>query len=145
VYDHFATEYEYADGRRVQSQARQIENCADNVSEWAIGTKGIADCNGTIKTADSEWKYSGKRNNSYEQEHVDLINSIQEGKPLNEGRTSGESTLMAIMGRESAYAGQTVTREQVLNSKQSFILEKYDVNASLPKWEVAIPGKYKLI
>jgi hypothetical protein len=36
------------------------------------------------------------------QEHQDLIESIRAGKPLNEAQAVAESTLMAIMGRESA-------------------------------------------
>ena len=51
------------------------------------------------------------------QEHIDLIESIRTGKPLNELKNVAESTLTAIMGRMSAYTGKAVTWEQALNSK----------------------------
>jgi hypothetical protein len=34
----------------------------------------------------------------YQQEHLDLIESIRAGTPLNEAKTSHESTLTGIMG-----------------------------------------------
>ena len=46
--------------------------------------------------------------NPYVQEHIDLINSIFDKKPLNEAKQVAESTLTAIMGRISAYTGQKV-------------------------------------
>ena len=52
-----------------------------------------------------------------------------------------ESTLMAIMGRMAAYTGQTVTREQVLNSQLDLSPKAYewgDVETAFS--EVAIPG-----
>ena len=41
IFDHFAVEYEYP-GRRARptSQCRQIDGCANNVSETIVGTKG---------------------------------------------------------------------------------------------------------
>ena len=46
--------------------------------------------------------------NPYVQEHIDLLNSILEDKPINEARNVAESTMTAIMGRISAYTGQMV-------------------------------------
>ena len=76
------------------------------------------------------------------QEHQDLIESIRAGKPLNEAQAVAESTLMAIMGRESAYSGLIVEWEQVLNSKARLGPEKYEFGA-LPFPKVAIPGEYQ--
>ena len=49
----------------------------------------------------------------YLQEHTDLIESIRKGEPLNELKTVAESTLTAIMGRESAYTGKVVTWDDI--------------------------------
>jgi len=141
VYDHFATEFEYANGMRMFSQCRQIYDCANNVSEAVVGTKGSSNCSDTIR-AGQEWRYSGPKSNPYEQEHVDLIESIRNGKPLNEARAAAESTLMGIMGRVSAYSGNTVMWDQVLNSKQDLMPAKLEF-APMPLPEVAIPGKYR--
>ena len=49
----------------------------------------------------------GGAEDTYVQEHTDLIASIRDGKPLNELKQVAESTLTAIMGRMSAYTGNT--------------------------------------
>ncbi len=141
IYDHFATEFEYANGMRLFSQCRQINGCAGNVSEAVVGTKGTSNCAGWTK-AGQEWKFDGPTPNPYEQEHIDLIESIRAGKPLNEAKECAEATLMGIMGRVSAYSGRTVTWEQVLNSKQNLSPAKWEFG-DIPVPKVAIPGKYQ--
>ncbi|MBM3852881.1 MAG: hypothetical protein FJ399_06960 [Verrucomicrobia bacterium] len=53
------------------------------------------------------------------QEHVDLIRSIREGRPLSEAREMAEATLTAIMGRISAYTGQIVRWADLTGNKSS--------------------------
>ena len=146
IYDHFAVEYEYPNGARMFSQCRQMSGCADRVQEDFTGTKGSASCQGgrhfIFPKAGERWRFTGQDTNAYQQEHQDLIASIRAGQPLNEARSVAESTLTAIMGRESAYSGQTIDWEQALNSTLRLGPEKYEFG-SLPFPEVAIPGKYK--
>src|SRR5207248_9377546 len=40
IYDHFAVEYTYPNGMVMQSYCRQINGCAENVSEALVGTRG---------------------------------------------------------------------------------------------------------
>jgi predicted dehydrogenase len=141
VYDHFATEFEYASGLHMFSQCRQINDCTNNVSEAVLGTKGFSNCSDLIR-AGQEWRYNGPKPNPYEQEHIDLIQSIRNGTPLNEARATAESTLMGIMGRVSAYTGKSVTWDQVLNSSQDLMPAELAFGP-MPVAEVAIPGKYK--
>ncbi len=115
IYDHFAVEYEYPNGVRVQSMCRQISDTATRVGENLIGTKGTSNASGSIRGA-NPWRFDGKRTNPYVQEHTDLIESIRAGKPLNEGRQVAESTMVAVMGRMSAYTGKEVTWEQAMES-----------------------------
>lgn len=144
IYDHFAVEYEYKNGTRMFSKCRQMEGCRDNVSEAVAGTKGTSNPNNSIQVkGGTDWKFSGKVRNAYEQEHVDLIKSIREGLKVNEARQVGESTLTAIMGREAAYTGQLVEWDTVLNSTKVWMPEKLEFGP-LPAPEVPVPGKYKL-
>ncbi len=55
----------------------------------------------------------------YVQEHVDLLNSIIEGKPLNEARNVAEATLTAIMGRMSTYTGKLIKWSDMMENKDS--------------------------
>jgi hypothetical protein len=78
-------------------------------------------------------------------EHVDLINSIREGKPLNEAKRIAESTLTGIMGRISAYTGREVSWNWVMNvSKLDLSPAKYELG-NLAVEPVAVPGKTQLI
>ncbi len=142
IYDHFAVEYEYPNGVRVHSTCRQIDGTASRVGENIVGTKGTSNASNSIRGA-NPWRFEGKGNSPYVQEHTDLIASIRAGKPLNEGRQVAESTLTAIMGRLSAYSGQEVTWEQVLNSTLDLMPAKLAFGP-LPVPPVAVPGKTPL-
>ncbi len=142
VYDHFAVEFEYPNGVRVTSMCRQQDGTSSRVSERVVGTKGWSDPSGRIQT-DSLWRYDGATPNPYVQEHTDNIAAIRAGKPLNEGQRIAESTLTAIMGRESCYSGQEVTWDQILNSKLDLRPDELTWGP-LPTPPVAMPGKYRL-
>jgi predicted dehydrogenase len=143
IYDHFAVEFEYPNGVRMFSQCRQINGCEGKVEEYVIGTKGDSNCHGWIRIKNGEnWRFRQADNNPYRQEHEDLIASIRAGAPLNEARHVAESTLTGIIGRESAYSGQSVEWDTAMNSNLRLGPEKYEFG-SLPFPEVAIPGKYK--
>ncbi len=143
IFDHFAIEFEYPGGVWITSTCRQIDNCAGNVSENLVGTRGRSDPSGSI-SGESPWRYEGQSPNPYTQEHVDLIASIRAGTPLNEGKTIADSTLTAIMGRMSAYTGKEVTWEQALASRLDLTPPHYELK-ELPVTEVAMPGRTELI
>jgi len=147
IYDHFAVEYEYPNGARVLSMCRQTEGCSERVSERVVGTNGSTYTDGSTAFIEgpNAYKYEKKSISPYVQEHADLIRSIREGKPLNEGRRVAESTLTAIMGRMSAYTGREIKWDWVMNaSKLDLTPPKYEF-CDLPVAPVAIPGKTKLV
>jgi predicted dehydrogenase len=144
IYDHFAVEFEYPNGVRMFSQCRQINNCDNKVEEAVLGTKGTSNCSNWIQPTEGRpWRFRDPNPNPYEQEHVDLINSIRQGNPINEARSIAESTLTGIMGRESAYSGKTITWDQIWNSTLKLGPQSYTFG-NFPTPPVAIPGKYEL-
>jgi predicted dehydrogenase len=145
IYDHFAVEYEYASGARMFSQCRQINGCEGKVEEAIVGTKGSSNCKDWIRGSNKDLAYRFREAdvNPYQQEHQDLIASIRAGKPLNEAQAVAESTLTGIIGRESAYSGQSVEWDAALNSNTRLGPDKYEFG-SLPFPDVAIPGQYKI-
>ena len=144
IYDHFATEFEYANGMKMVSQCRQMDKTDSKIGEFIAGTKGTSDCKTYIRvTGGQAWRFRDQDVNPYEQEHLDLIESIRAGKPLNEAHETAEATLMGIMGRESAYSGTIVEWDQMLNSTKRLGPDKYEFGA-LPFPEVAVPGQYKV-
>jgi predicted dehydrogenase len=147
IFDHFAVEYEYPEGIITTSQCRQIDGCENNVSEHIVGTKGaytISPGNYRIKGGSGGRVRIPNERNPYEQEHIDLIDSIRSGNPLMELKTVAESTLTAIMGRMSAYTGKAVTWEQALNSKLDLTPKSLEFGP-YPTPAVAVPGETPLI
>jgi predicted dehydrogenase len=147
IFDHFATEliYPSPDPKtfpdvRVLSMCRQIAGCWDDVSEFITGTKGSSNCASHIWGA-SEWRWSDQQENPYVQEHIDLQQSIKEGKgALNETLNVATSTLTAILARTSCYTGREVSWDDLLKSEEKLGPAKYEF-AAYPMPEVARPGK----
>jgi predicted dehydrogenase len=145
IYDNFSIDYEYPGGVHMYSSCRHLAPCASNVSEVAVGTKGVCKVNAfTINGKKVDFKFPEKRGD-YIQEHTDLIESIRNGKPLNELRAVAESTLTAIMGRMAAYTGRPVTWDQALNSQEDTFPKDLDMKGTIPVPPVPVPGKNKLI
>ena len=142
IFDHFGIEFEYENGARVFSMCRQQEGTPSRVGEHIIGTKGTSDGHSTIE-GETNWTYEGEDVNPYVQEHADLVASIREGEPLNEGQRVAESVLTAIMGREAAYTGQEVTWDDVRNANLDLVPGSFEFG-SMPVPEVAEPGKTTL-
>lgn len=143
VYDHFAVEYEYPNGVRMFSQARQIDHTDHNVGEAVVGSAGSSNCQDFIKPKQgTSWRYEGEVTNPYEQEHQDLIASINAGQPINEARSIAESTMTGILGREAAYSGKVISWDEAMKSTTRLGPEKYEFGP-YPVPPVAMPGKYK--
>ena len=144
IFDHFFVEYEYPNGVRVASVCRQTKGCAERVEERIVGTKGVAWSSGKI-TGEKPWIFEGEELNPYVQEHIDLVASIRNGKPLNEGRQIADSTMCAIIGRMSAYTGRAISWEWAMNSsKLDLSPARYEFGPN-PVDAPAIPGVTELV
>lgn len=125
-FDFFSIQYDYADDLHIHSMCRQIDGCYNKVSEHFVGDEGSISGDGSI--TDSRKKITDLIGNQtdftehggpYVQEHIDLLKSILDEKPLNEARNVAESTLTAIMGRISAYTGQVVRWSDLTETENS--------------------------
>jgi len=128
-YDNFSIDYTYENGIHVHSMCRQINGCVNNVSERIQASKGSTNCqNSIIDLAGNEvWKYeypldkdgkpgTGVSVDPYVQEHIDLVTAIRTGKPIIEAENTAIATMVAIMGRISAYTGKETSYEEMMNS-----------------------------
>lgn len=143
IYDHLAIEYEYPNGVRALCMHRQQKGSSNIYTERVIGSKGTADLLSHQLKGETNWKFEQEAPNPYVQEHVDLINSIQSGQPLNEGRRVAESTLTAIMAREAAYTGQELTWEDVLHAEMDLLPPSFAFGEA-PFPRIPMPGKTSL-
>jgi predicted dehydrogenase len=140
IYDHFAVDFEYANGARVMSMCRQIQGTRGRIEEQFIGTRGAGKADGRI-TGRNAWSWQDPEQpvNPYVQEHTDLVASLRSGKPYNELKQVAESTLTAILGREAAYTGQEITWDEMLNADQDLTPPQMAF-APLEIPPVAMPG-----
>lgn len=145
IFDHFGIEFAYPNDIKTISMCRQIAGTTNNVSERVVGTKGWSSCDGHIE-GEHSWHYEGPDPDPYVQEHADLIESIRSGNLLNEGERVAESTLCAIMGRESAYSRKQFKRSYFQSRCTLDLLPASDLKLSDAATldPVPIPGVYQL-
>jgi len=145
IFDHFGVEFFYPGDVRTISTCRQIQDTTTRIGERVVGTKGVSDCCGTIE-GENSWRYEGPNPNPYVVEHADLIKSIRDGNPLNEGQRVAESTLCAIMGRESAYSRRQFNRSWFMSKCTLNLLppDGLKLSDSKPVAPFPVPGKYQL-
>ena len=147
IYDHFNVVYEWQDGVRMFSRCRHWAGTEFDVSDHIYGSQGRADVmkqelydlDGTLI-----WKYEDEPRNPMDVEHEVLFSSIRSGEPVNNGDYMCKSTLMAIAGRMSAYTGQRLTWDQVLESTEDLSPPAYDW-VDIPVPAVAVPGRTKFV
>ena len=142
-FDYFSVDYTFENGIHLHSMCRQIDGCADNVSEYIVGTKGSSNCSDTIYKPDGSiaWQFEGERGKPYVQEHIDLVTAIRTSSPINEARNTAESTLVAIMGRISSYTGRETTWQEMMDSElrlgpTEYAMGPVEIDAIVP-----VPGK----
>lgn len=147
IFDHFSVDYVYPNGVRVMSMCSQIEGTAKVICERVVGAKGrtyTTRGEGYI-AGENPYTFDGEPASGFVEEHADLIKSVRGNAPINEARQVAESTLSVIMGRMSAYTGQKVTWDWVLNkSKLDLRPEKYELG-DLPVRPLPVPGKTPLV
>lgn len=143
IFDHFEVNYLYPNNVRAFIASRQMEGCYNENSDYILGTKG----NCTIGrgplpriTGQTNWTFSGPKNDMYQAEHDALFASIRQNKPINDGQRMATSTMLAIMGRMAAYTGQQITWEEAMNSKEHLFPEKLDWDMKLPVAPMPRPG-----
>ncbi len=141
IYDHFSAVYDFGDGVKGFFSCRQIAGAFRDVSDHAYGTKGIAHLQSHRIEGETNWRYRnpGVPDNMYQNEHNELFASIRAGKPIHNGDYMCRATLLALMGRMSAYTGQEISWNQALESKEDLAPKSYDFIDN-PVKPVAQPG-----
>ena len=151
IYDHFAIEFEFANGIRGFNFSRQQPGCSNRNSIEIMGTLGNAYANmgewAHEITGKNKWVYQGEKNNPYQTQHDEFFASIRSSKPMNDGEFMANSTMVAILGRMVAYSGQTLSWSEAINSNQQLGPDhdqyKWDFKYTSP--EVALPGITKVL
>ncbi|HSQ54262.1 MAG TPA: Gfo/Idh/MocA family oxidoreductase [Gemmata sp.] len=142
IWDHYAVEYEYKNGVKLYSYCRHIPG-ENDVSESVVGSKG------RCFLRDGSWQINhdpiaGASISPYVQEHIDLLNSIRAGKPLNELKNVAESTFTAILGRNASFACKTIKWADALAANDASMPKDLTLQSSLKVRPAPIPGAWRL-
>jgi predicted dehydrogenase len=165
-YDNFSIDFEMENGIHLHSMCRQISGCADNVSEFIQGAKGswtsgdatIRDLAGNViwkygkkaedkaegaKPVETKEEPQFKQHDPYTLEHINWVNHIRKGTPLEMASELAVANVAAIMGRESAYSGAKVTWEQITGSPLDYTPADLDLvkKMDMTGYTVPVPGK----
>jgi len=129
IFDHMACVYEYPNGVRGFSFCRQQANCANEVKDYVLGTRGKVDVMRHQITGDNSWQFpaaQARQEDMYQNEHNEFFRAIRSGTPINNGDYMCKSTMLGIMGRMACYTGQTVTWQQAMESTQDLSPPSYE-------------------
>ncbi len=160
LFDHYAVEYEFADGTRLFAQGRLIANCWGFFGDVIHGTKGSAVLGEGITdpriysdwTRDKGsliWQFEGEKGSHYQNEHNLLFNAIRKDLPYNEAQRCAYAAMTGILGRMAAETGQLITWEDAMASNVQLApgLDDYTMQSEPPvkaddkgDYPIAMPG-----
>jgi predicted dehydrogenase len=144
IYDHISSDFVYPNGVHFSSMCRQYpKTCLKYQDDLVVGTKGRSNCRdmGGTKGKVDVWDHK-----AYMTEHRALVSSIRgDGPYLNYGQMVAESTMTAIMGRESAYSGLEITWDQIMKSQLNLMPEHLDMSMKIQTRPRPVPGVYKFV
>jgi predicted dehydrogenase len=137
IYDHMSSDFTYPNGVHLSSHCRQYpKGVYNNVSDMIVGAQGRSD----------GMDMGGKGINPYVQEHINMVRSIRgDGPYLNYSQPIAESTLTAIMARESAYSGQEITWDQIMSSQLDLMPKAFGYDIKMEPAPLPVPGVYKFV
>jgi myo-inositol 2-dehydrogenase/D-chiro-inositol 1-dehydrogenase len=142
-YDFFSVDYTFDKTVHLHTTIRQISGCANQRDESIVGTKGVASLSNGLITdlAGREvWRYDGPEVDPLVQEHADLVAAIRTGTPINTTEPTAISTLIAIMGRDSAYTGKAVTWNEAMQATERLGPTEYALGPVSIKPVAPVPG-----
>lgn len=160
LFDHYAVEYEFADGTRFFAQGRHIANCWGFFGDVIHGSSGSAVLGEGIPnpriypehqhgTAQPTWERKGQYGSAYQKEHDLLFEAIRKDTPYNESERCAYAAMTGILGRMAAETGQLITWDDALASNVQLApgLEEFTLQSEAPvkpdadgNYPIALPG-----
>jgi len=163
--DIYSMEYTFADGTKAFCGFRRINKTRSDFATYIHGTKCAAQFSGRthaatvhmfgdqrIESGNIAWTPTKDRYSPWQYEWNKFVDSIRNDRPHNEVKRAVYSDLTSLMGRAACHTGQTVTWDDMMNSRFQFCDYLDDLNYdSLPPvkadedgwFPVPIPGQWK--
>ena len=152
-FDNHSVVYEYKNREKVYGLLTLQPNCYHEVSDIVIGTRGRAYLQRGVIQADGLWRFQGTETDNYQAEQTALINSIRDGKPINNGQYMADAAMIGAIAQMAVFTGTNVKWNEALKTghvfgpgsdKISMDGEPYVQPREDGRYDVPVPGKYKL-
>ena len=143
IFDHFSVIYEFPNNILAHVASRQQTNCDNENADFIRGTKGqctIGKGAAPFIKGQTDWRFREEDNQMYTQEHIELLQSIRNGAPINDGAWMCHSTLLAIMGRTAAYTGKRITWQQIMGGTHDLAPDDLKWDSSFKPDPLPQPG-----
>jgi len=162
--DAYVIEYTFADGTKAFCEFRRMNDTYREFATFIHGTKCAAQFSGQTHAAtvhlfkdqrierdNVSWTPAKDVYSPWQYEWNVFINNIRNDRPHNELKRAVYSDLTALMGRAACHIGQTVTWDQMMNSRFQFCnhLDELDYDSPAPaqadadgQFPVPTPGKW---
>jgi predicted dehydrogenase len=162
--DVYSIEYTFADGTKAFCGFRRMNQTRTDFATYIHGTKCAAQFSGNVHAAtvmrfkdqhidkdNVAWTPEKDAVSPWQYEWNDFIQSIRQDRPHNEAKRAVYSDLTTLMGRAACHTGQTVTWDQMMNSKFQFCdyLDRLSPDSPPPvkadengQFPVPIPGQW---
>jgi len=114
MYDFFSGDLEYPNGIHVHSMCRQIGGCWNWVGESFTYEKNPPKnfkLSEPVPYSDVPQKGGG-----HQQEHINFLKYLVEGKYINEATNVAWATATAVMIRDSAFSGKRITWDEMMDN-----------------------------
>ena len=163
--DVYSMEYTFADGTKAFCGFRRINKTRSDFATYIHGTKCAAQFSGRVHAAtvhmfkdqrierdNISWTPTKDRYSPWQYEWNHFLDSIWNDRPHNETKRAAYSDLTTLMGRAACHIGQTITWEQIMNSRFQFCdyLDTLTYDSEPPvkadangQFQVPIPGSWK--
>jgi predicted dehydrogenase len=163
--DVYSIEYTYADGSKAFCGFRRMNKTRSEFATYIHGARCAAQFSGQTHAAtvhlfkdqriakdNIAWTPAKDVYSPWQYEWNDFIASIRGDRPHNELQRAVYSDLTSLMGRAACHTGQTVTWDQIMDSRFQFCdyLDDLDYDSPVPvradangQFPVPIPGQWK--
>ncbi|MCC7154450.1 MAG: Gfo/Idh/MocA family oxidoreductase [Bryobacterales bacterium] len=124
AWDHFQVSFWYPNNVHADFSSHQLTRYFSDLCVRCFGIRGAADTHygGLVRvTGENPWM-GAEKDDTFRQGAINnvkaFIDSVKNGKNINNAEESVQSNLTAILGRMAAYSGRTITWEEMLKSKE---------------------------
>ena len=163
--DAYSVEYTFADGAKAFCGFRRINDTRNEFATYIHGTQCAAQFSGQTHQAtvhlfkdqhigqdNIAWTPAADKYSPWQYEWNHFIDSIRNDRPHNEAQRAVYSDLTTLMGRAACHTGQTVTWDDMMQSRFQFCdyVDTMTADAPVPvepdeegRFPVPIPGQWE--